>query len=217
MNTPTNTNYSDSHYYGNIQLLNDLHNYFPEILYGTRFQNDGLVRYIREVVSQRFNLFSSAQNTYNQNYQANYRITTTLNNNMYMDEQHISPTNIMSGVLGGLREGINIPINVNGFVNLLQSMLDSSNVSPITEDENHNLTNLQPVNVRPTLNQIENASSIVELTGSQSICAICQEHMLPNQTIRRLNQCRHLFHNSCIMTAFETSVRCPNCRHDIRN
>jgi hypothetical protein len=209
MNTPTNTNY-----YGNIQLLNDLHNYFPEILYGTRFQNDGLVRYIREVVSQRFNLFSSAQNTYNQNHQANYRITTTLNNNMYMDEQHISPTNIMLGVLGGLREGINIPINTNSFVNILQSMLDSSNVSPITEDENHNL---QPVNVRPTLNQIENASSIVELTGSQSICAICQEHMLPNQTIRRLNQCRHLFHNSCIMTSFETSVRCPNCRHDIRN
>jgi hypothetical protein len=211
MNTPTNANY-----YGNIQLLNDLHNYFPEILYGTRFQNDGLVRYIREVVSQRFNLFSSAQNNYSQQV---YRIATTSSpiNTMYMDEQHVSPTNIMSGVLGGLREGINIPINVNGFVNLLQSMLDSSNVSPITEDENHNLTNLQPVNVRPTINQIENASSIVELTSSQSICAICQEHMLPNQTIRRLNQCRHLFHNSCIMTSFETSVRCPNCRHDIRN
>jgi len=46
MNSSTNSNY-----YGNIQLLNDLHNYFPEILYGTRFQNDGLVRYIREVVS----------------------------------------------------------------------------------------------------------------------------------------------------------------------
>lgn len=209
MNTPTNSNY-----YGNIQLLNDLHNYFPEILYGTRFQNDGLVRYIREVVSQRFNLFSSAQNTYNQNHQANYRITTTLNNNMYMDEHHSSPTNIISEVI---REGINIPLNVNGFVNILQSMLDSSNVSPITEDENHNLTNLQPVNVRPTMNQIENASSIVELTSSQNICAICQEHMLPNQTIRRLNQCRHLFHNSCIMTSFETSVRCPNCRQDIRN
>jgi hypothetical protein len=211
MNTPTNTNY-----YGSIQLLNDLHNYFPEILYGTRFENDGLVRYIREVVSQRFNLFSSAQNTYSRQV---YRIATASApiNTMYMDEQHISPTNIMSGVLGGLREGINIPVNVNGFVNLLQSMLDSSNVSPITEDENHNLTNLQPVNVRPTLNQIENASSIVELTGSQSICAICQEHMLPNQTSRRLNQCRHIFHNSCIMTSFETSVRCPNCRHDIRN
>jgi hypothetical protein len=208
MNTSPNANY-----YGNIQLLNDLHNYFPEILYGTRFENDGLVRYIREVVSQRFNLFSSAQNTYSRQV---YRIATTSSpiNTMYMDEQHISPTNIISGVI---REGINIPINVNGFVNLLQSMLDSSNVSPITEDENHNLTNLQPVNVRPTLNQIENASSIVELTGSQSICAICQEHMLPNQTIRRLNQCRHLFHNSCIMTSFETSVRCPNCRHDIRN
>jgi len=211
MNSSTNSNY-----YGNIQLLNDLHNYFPEILYGTRFQNDGLVRYIREVVSQRFNLFSSAQNTYNQNNQQVYRIATTSSpiNTMYMDEQHVSPTNIISGVI---REGINIPINVNGFVNLLQSMLDSSNVSPISEDENHNLTNLQPVNVRPTLNQIQNSSSIVELTNSQSICAICQEHMLPNQTIRRLNQCRHLFHNSCIMTAFETSVRCPNCRHDIRN
>ena len=203
MNTNTN-------YYGNIQLLNDLHNYFPEILYGTRFQNYGLVQYIREVVSQRFNLFSSAQNTYQQNLQQNlqqnhqqiYRITTASNS---MDEYHHTP----------IREGISVPIN--SFVNLLQTMLDTSNLSPISEDENHMINNLQPVNVRPTLNQIENASSIVELTSSQSICAICQEHMLPNQTIRRLNQCRHIFHNSCIMTAFNTSVRCPNCRHDIRN
>jgi hypothetical protein len=205
MNSSTNTNY-----YGNIQLLNDLHNYFPEILYGTRFQNYGLVQYIREVVSQRFNLFSSAQNTYQQNLQQNhqqnhqqiYRITTASNS---MDEYHHTP----------IREGISVPIN--SFVNLLQTMLDTSNLSAISEDENHMINNLQPVNVRPTLNQIENASSIVELTSSQSICAICQEHMLPNQTIRRLNQCRHIFHNSCIMTAFNTSVRCPNCRHDIRN
>lgn len=189
-------------YYGDIQLLNDLHNYFPEILYGNRFQNDALVQYIRGVVYQRFNLFSNAQN--------NYR------NNQYQQNQEVNRFNTINSINPNSVQILYNNPPVDSFVNLLQTMLDSS-VSSISQDEDHILNDLQPVVIRPTENQIENASSIVELTSGHNVCAICQEQMSPTQTIRRLNQCRHMFHNTCIMASFNTSPRCPNCRHDIRS
>jgi len=201
-------NNNQRNYYGDIQLLNDLHNYFPEILYGTRFQNDALVQYIREVVHQRFNLFTNAQN--------NFR------NNQYQEQQQQQQVlqqqqvNRLSRINTNPNQIIYTSPPVTSFVNLLQSMLDPS-LSPISQDEEHILNDLQPVVVRPTQIQIENGSSIVELTSNHNVCAICQENMLPAQTIRRLNHCRHIFHNTCIMTAFTTSPRCPNCRHDIRS
>lgn len=202
MNNNNNTNY-----YGDIQLLNDLHNYFPEILYGRRFQNDALVQYIRGVVNQRYNLFTNAQNNYQ--YQQNQEVL------------HQQQVNRLNRINSNQIIYSNIPVTntntpVTSFVNLLQSMLDP-NLSPISQDEDHILNDLQPVVVRPTENQIENGSSIVELTSGHNVCAICQEQMSPTQTIRRLNHCRHMFHNTCIMTAFTTSPRCPNCRHDIRS
>jgi hypothetical protein len=53
-------------YYG-IQLLDDLHNYFPDILYRQeRFISVfDLLNYIRTVMDDRFNIFSSASRRYN--------------------------------------------------------------------------------------------------------------------------------------------------------
>uniref|UniRef100_A0A6C0IHB6 RING-type domain-containing protein n=1 Tax=viral metagenome TaxID=1070528 RepID=A0A6C0IHB6_9ZZZZ len=200
-------NNNQQNYYGDIQLLNDLHNYFPEILYGARFQNDGLVQYIREVVNRRFNLFTNAQN--------NYRNTQYQQNQQSLQQQQVNRLSTMNTNQNTFQVLYRSP-PVSSFVNLLQTMIDS-NLSPISQDEDHILNDLQPVVVRPTENQIENGSSIVELTSGHNVCAICQEPMLMTNTIRRLNHCRHMFHNSCIMSAFATSPRCPNCRHDIRS
>jgi hypothetical protein len=188
-------------YYG-VQLLNDLHNYFPDILYGPQFQNDQLVQYIRSQVANRFNLFSNAQTNYfNQN-------RTNLQN------QHVRRVNSM------LQEGEDTHVNIlltasNPFSNIIQSLVQGLN-SPLSNSDDMNLGSLLPVVIRPTIQQIEAASAIVELSNSQDSCAICQEHMNPNDRIRRLNQCRHTFHNNCILTAFNTSPRCPVCRNDIR-
>lgn len=203
-NTNNNTN---TNYYGDIQLLNDLHNYFPEILYGRRFQNDALVQYIRGVVNQRYNLFTNAQNNYQ--YQQNQEV---------LQQQQVNRLNRINSnqIIYSNIPVANTNTPVTSFVNLLQSMLDP-NLSPISQDEDHIINDLQPVVIRPTQTQIENGSTIVELTSGHNVCAICQENMSPTQTIRRLNQCRHMFHNTCIMTAFNTSPRCPNCRNDIRD
>ncbi len=77
-----------------------------------------------------------------------------------------------------------------------------------------------PVIVRPS-NQIIEAATISETVTTTpppaGICVICQEEFALNNQLRRIRHCGHVFHNDCIMTHFQTSVRCPTCRHDIRD
>jgi hypothetical protein len=189
-------------YYG-VQLLNDLHNYFPDILYGPQFQNDSLVQYIRTQVANRFNLFTNAQTSYFNQNRAN------------LQNQHARRLDSMN------QEGEDTHVNIlltgsNPFSNIIQSLVQGLN-TPLSDSDDMNLGSLLPVVIRPTNQQIETASAIVELSNSHDSCAICQEHMNPNDRIRRLNQCRHMFHNNCILTAFNSSPRCPVCRNDIRS
>ena len=218
MNT-VNQHY-ENHY--GVQLLNDLHNYFPEILYGNRFENDSLVQYIRQQVSSRFNLFTNAQhNYYNsnvnnlQNQQIN-RIATIpqQNNHILYDTILFTGTNQTTLNTTPLNT-TTTPLNtsaIGSIANLFQAILQGANDMNNINDIN----DLESVVIHPTDQQIETSSSIVEIMNSQNSCAICQEHMNPNDRIRRINQCHHMFHNHCILTAFQTSPRCPVCRHDIR-
>lgn len=78
-------------------------------------------------------------------------------------------------------------------------------------------TFLQPVAVRPTVEQIAANSTIGNLVSEEEhSCAICQDTLNPDQEGRKLNICGHWFHRTCIDTWFERDVHCPVCRHDIR-
>jgi hypothetical protein len=74
---------------------------------------------------------------------------------------------------------------------------------------------LEPVIVRPTAEQID-AGSERAFPQEETICAICQDAIPVNQMARRLRACNHSFHISCIDQWFARDVRCPTCRHDIR-
>ena len=69
-----------------------------------------------------------------------------------------------------------------------------------------------PVAVTPTPAQIE--SSLEPFDNTTSNCAICQDAITSNAV--RIRQCGHVHHRSCITNWFTMSVRCPVCRHDIR-
>lgn len=72
---------------------------------------------------------------------------------------------------------------------------------------------MDPVPVVPTQDQINNA--IHDFTASEdSICAICQQQVSSSGV--QINYCDHVFHRTCISRWFGSSVRCPVCRHDIR-
>lgn len=68
------------------------------------------------------------------------------------------------------------------------------------------------VPVIPTQNQIED--SIVDVPNPTGNCAICQEQV--SSAAVKISHCGHVFHRTCILQWFETSVRCPVCRYDIR-
>lgn len=75
----------------------------------------------------------------------------------------------------------------------------------------------QNVEVAPTEQEIARASTLESPTEAlEDNCAICQDTMDAEQSLRRLNHCHHVFHKMCVDTWFRTNVHCPTCRHDIR-
>ena len=78
--------------------------------------------------------------------------------------------------------------------------------------------NLTPVVVSPTTDQINAATDLRMATPADEtqLCSVCQESIVDGQALRVLRHCHHTFHRNCIDPWFRTSVRCPVCRHDIR-
>jgi hypothetical protein len=74
----------------------------------------------------------------------------------------------------------------------------------------------EPVVVRPTAAQISAGSAVVTVEDAEPTnCSICQDSL--SNTHTRLTHCGHRFHTTCISEWFTQSVRCPMCRHDIRD
>jgi hypothetical protein len=68
----------------------------------------------------------------------------------------------------------------------------------------------------PTQNQINDATTVETVQENEGGCAICQDDMVAGNEIRIITVCGHKFHKECIDTWFARNVRCPTCRHDIR-
>lgn len=69
-----------------------------------------------------------------------------------------------------------------------------------------------PVTVTASTNQINAGLETIQTASSP--CAICQEAISSGGA--RIRACRHEYHRACIVNWFSMSVRCPVCRHDIR-
>jgi hypothetical protein len=196
-NPLVNRNYE--HYY-NITLLDDLHNYFPDILYSNRFNDNPLVVYIQEQTENIFNMYSSARNRHRSSRQT---IQSPVRRSARTSQQPVTEQIRMTF---DFNDTVTDFEGANALLNLLNGV--------IAPPRNFH----EAVIVRPTQQQINAASSIVELSNSTDNCSICQEPLISeSERVRRLTHCQHMFHHSCITTWFATNVRCPVCRHDIRN
>jgi hypothetical protein len=76
---------------------------------------------------------------------------------------------------------------------------------------------MEPVVVRPTAAQIEAGTAMEIVDAQEEMCTICQDSMPAGSQARCLNVCDHRFHPGCIDTWFQRDVRCPTCRHDVRD
>jgi len=238
-----------------VGLLDDLHTYFPDLLYNSgRFQTvQDVLKYIQDQ-AKRLNPFDRGQELYNTHYvqapnpapnpvnevitptpipvENNQRPTdvsgNTVSRNTYINnlqnilqptpQQVITPIRASSSVYNPgppriLRRPIQYSFSDSLFNNDDIGM--SSLASLFNIALNPSYANMTDVPVAPTADQINNASSVITATSNEE-CAICQENMGADVSLRRINRCRHTFHQSCIDTWFQSSVTCPICRIDIR-
>jgi hypothetical protein len=123
--------------------------------------------------------------------------------------------NLMGGGLlnGGLLNGGGAMFNGGGLVDLglFNGLLNVGGAEGFPQ-------NLTPVVVAPTTDQITAATDVRMATTADEtqVCSVCQESIVDGQALRILRHCHHTFHRNCIDPWFRTSVRCPVCRHDIR-
>ena len=163
-----------------VGLIDDLHNYFPDILYRpSRFATvPELLLYVQHCIQRRFNLLEHGRRLVNPR-------------NTFVEE---------------------IPLST-----VSPQVLFS--ISGLSGMRGTNLSNLfQDVIVHASQSIIDGASTVVTLENDKvENCSICQDRMRQGELIRTLPACTHKFHQSCVDNwLLERSVRCPECRHDIR-
>lgn len=205
----------------NVGLLDDLHNYFPALLYEhSRFQTvPHVFHYIRQQMNTRFNLYSYGAGLAHDTHQRPETDIPTVILTPQMAPQappaiprahhaddmftNINAASLLLGLLGA---GADLTPPARGGIIRPQGGADIW------------AQFRQPVVVRPSATVI--ASATERLSGSDlvagTVCAICQDTISANANVRRLRACQHPYHTGCIDQWFERSVFCPTCRHDIR-
>ena len=205
-------------YVYNVGLLDDLHNYFPGLLYQMeRFQTlPQVFQYIRQQINSRFNLY---------NYGANLAAAG-------MQPYIVPPVYAPGPTFGSaapMRANPRVPttpsaasreLDIFGLASLLtQVPLEMWSFGNGTNANANGVPGfMNPVVVRPTPEDIARATELV--SGSTltegTVCSICQDTIIPTDSARKLRTCGHSYHQFCIDQWFQRSVFCPSCRHDVR-
>jgi len=241
-----------------VHLLDDLHNYFPALLYdSSSFQSvQSVLRYIQEQTRARFDLFSYGQREYLSTAPAPVGpsvrrvVRTSMGGSVPGAQVPGASTLLPPSTLQHAR-----PMTIDlSLTQLIQSEEhegedgeeDEEGIPPLETALSRALLNLlqippaplvrtygglgqgglgqggldqflQPVDVRPTPDQIAANTTVGNLVSdTEHSCAICQDSLTAEQEGRKLNACGHWFHKDCIDTWLTRNVRCPVCRHDLR-
>lgn len=234
----------ERHY--DVQLLDDLHNYFPAILYDPlRFGTvRDLLMYVQQQMRARFDLFSMGMRSFRANAVATGpgsaatapgrmrtasaaprqhppSAATTSSSSLSTPP---APAAAISEVVESLL-GLAASADGGGFLNTTTASIPSYNwtipnsIFSLPTIYTTVRANLQPQDqtvVRPTHEEIQSGSILRLIEQAEQVCAICQEDMPRGSQVRTLSSCQHNFHVGCIDTWFLRDVHCPVCRHDIR-
>ena len=213
---PSLSPYSDS------LLLTEIHNYFPALLYNQgRFNSTrDVFRYINEQMSARYNIFSAWQNYYQRVNPPVQQQPRTPRPRVYVPRSPNTtrwgaPVQQQMDATHPLVTALAQEIVVDQFMTNLMAALPGN--STLRFPRHGQQTFLDPVVVRPSDTQIAVATTVLRApAGVDENCAICQDRVQTDESLRRLNACNHQFHRGCIDTWFQRNVHCPVCRHDIR-
>jgi hypothetical protein len=231
-----------------VQLLDDLHNYFPDILYNSgRFGNVGdLLGYIQTSTQNRFNLYN-----YGRSLVGAAGMATQSTSGAGMPSPAPAPAPAEPAAPASAAPPAPQPAQQSAAARqlppgrILRQRVTASPLSlftasfedfpPIAGSAQTDALfaslfgeligsgglrateNLEPVRVRPTEAQIAAATQVITAESAlEDPCTICQDTMDVNTSIRKITACGHQFHKTCIDQWFLQNVRCPVCRHDVR-
>ena len=190
-----------------VGLLDDLHNYFPRILYNPQqFQTvPDLLAYVQQTTRTRFNLFDNGLRQYASSVQQQQQQqrTTYAQAAAHAHAQHATVQQQSTAM---------DPVSAS-LLPLLRSI-----IVPRVMRVPLNTAFSDPVIVHASQEIIEARSTQQTLEeDTEDICAICQDTMREGELVRKITVCSHQFHRSCIDNwLLNSSVLCPSCRHDIR-
>jgi len=192
-----------------VALLDDLHNYFPALLYSHEiFRNvQDVLLYVRERTQRRFNLFDYGRRQYETSMPMPPLRTPNTYGRRPVEEVSVeftpnTPATSLSALLPLLRT-LNIPVRARAVP------VGAAAATGAYED----------VVVHASQDMINGASTESTLEADmEDNCTICQDRMRQGELVRKLTACEHVFHRVCIDNWLLTrSVICPTCRHDVRN
>ncbi len=109
---------------------------------------------------------------------------------------------------------MDVPLNINTNTNTNRT-INTTFSDLLSTFFNTNVT------VRPTQQQLTNASRIIRYSAITNplseACPITLERFEPEQMVTQLLPCEHIFETNGFNNWFESNVRCPVCRYDIRD
>jgi len=186
-----------------VTLLDDLHNYFPRILYNPQqFQTvPDLLSYVQQTTRTRFNLFDNGLRQYattvQQQQQQQQRRTYAQAAQAAAHSAQTTAVDAVSASLLPLLRSLIVP-------RVVRVPLNTAFSDPVIVHASQEL--IQSMSTEETLQE-----------DSEDICAVCQDTMRQGELVRKITVCSHQFHRSCIDNwLLNSSVLCPTCRHDIR-
>ncbi len=223
-----------------VGILDDLHNYFPDLLYNSdRFNSvQSVLQYIQEQARTRCNPFEQGLRNYNLNRRPQNQtinpappvqipvVDVSGNHTTSNISEHTTPPvrlrNRLNTPVAPLRRSaysLVYPDYTSENIIGLDSLSGINTLSSLfTLALNPSIANMIDVPIIPTNEQIDRATTVLPSNHTiREPCAICQEGIDTSSSVRRINRCQHSFHQSCIDPWFQTSVTCPICRTDIRH
>jgi len=78
-------------------------------------------------------------------------------------------------------------------------------------DDNNQPLSLSNINIVSTVSRFDSLETNIDT------CSICQQSLNNIDIVRKLNNCTHIFHLSCIDTWLSERNTCPSCRHSLLN
>ena len=143
---------------------------------------------------------------------------SNINNNNHRNSVLDNISSIFTGFSNDIPNRNISTTNDNDLQNYITNLTNILN-SPI--NRNSIPLNLEPVIVRPSPQQIENACESLSFHTIEnplnSNCPILVEPFQPTDIVTRIIYCGHCFNPPSLQRWFNTNVRCPVCRYDIRN